>query len=362
MTTPNLDATQHQWVELLARFMFSIEYQKGDDNAATNALSQVTWKLNTETMMSILYGVTMGTTERPDAHDPAVAKADEEMHKPVQETVILAWAAHVDLHVTDWVTAQQEDPILKTAIEWISGQKVQDLKHLLGDDTNTEEGKTILQEWKNLTLYQGGLYHCHTPTGKLEEVLQFIVPKAHWVTAMNGCHHNAGHQGQQQTLCLLHDQILWSRMATQMQKVISSCKQCLQHDGTHAKASVQPIIITASLELLYVDFTSIETMMELDQPPNVVNVLAFATTLWNTLWQMWLLIRLQKLLLSFCGKVISWSLDPQPSTWVTEESTLRATSSESSVSLWEYGRLGLHLTILKPMNKWNKLTKCWCTW
>ena len=28
ITTPNLDATQHQWVELLARFMFSIEYQK----------------------------------------------------------------------------------------------------------------------------------------------------------------------------------------------------------------------------------------------------------------------------------------------------------------------------------------------
>ena len=28
MTTPNLDATQHQWVESLAKFMFSIEYQK----------------------------------------------------------------------------------------------------------------------------------------------------------------------------------------------------------------------------------------------------------------------------------------------------------------------------------------------
>ena len=51
---------------------------------------------------------------------------------------------HVDLDVTDWVTAQQEDPTLKNVIKWISGQKVQDLKHLLGDDTDTEEGKTIL--------------------------------------------------------------------------------------------------------------------------------------------------------------------------------------------------------------------------
>ena len=71
-------------------------------------------------------------------------------------------------------------------IEWISGQKVQDLKHLLGDDANTEEGKTILQEQKKLMLYQGTLYHCHIPAVKLEEVLQFIVPKAHWVAVMNG--------------------------------------------------------------------------------------------------------------------------------------------------------------------------------
>ena len=42
-----------------------------------------------------------------------------------------------------------------------------------------KEGKTISQEWKKLTLYQGALYHHHTPAGKLEKVLQFVVPKAH---------------------------------------------------------------------------------------------------------------------------------------------------------------------------------------
>ena len=85
-------------------------------------------------------------TERADTQDPVVAKADEAIHRPVQENVILARAtqAHTNLHVTDWVTAQQEDPILTTVIEWIPNWKVQDLKHQLGGDTNTEEGKTIL--------------------------------------------------------------------------------------------------------------------------------------------------------------------------------------------------------------------------
>ena len=83
MTTPNLDATQHHWVESLARFTFSIEYQKAWDNAATATLSQVTLKLDAETMKSILDGVTMEMMERADAQDLAVAEADEEIHKPV---------------------------------------------------------------------------------------------------------------------------------------------------------------------------------------------------------------------------------------------------------------------------------------
>ena len=46
----------------------------------------------------------MGMTNKADAQDPAVAMVDEDIHKPVQETAVLARAAqtHVDLHVTDW--------------------------------------------------------------------------------------------------------------------------------------------------------------------------------------------------------------------------------------------------------------------
>ena len=102
-----------------------------------------------------------------------------------------------------------------------------------------------------------------------------MVPKAHQVAAINGCHWDAGHQGQQWTLHLLHNQFWWPGMAAQMQKAISNCKWCIQHEGTHAKAPMWPIIVTAPLELLHIDFTSIETTMELDQPPNMVNVLVF---------------------------------------------------------------------------------------
>ena len=277
MTTPNLDATQHCWVKSLVGFTFSTKYQKGWVSAAADTLRQVTSKLDVETVKSILNGVTMGTTGRVHAHDPVVAEADEEIHKQVQKTVVQATATHihVNLHGTDWVATQQEDLILKTVIEWISNWKVQDLKHLLGDDTNMEEGKAILWEWKILMLYQEALYYCHTLAGKLEEVMWFVVPTVHRVAAMNGCHQDAGHQGQLQTLYLLQDQLWWSSIATQMQKVISNCKWCVQDEGTHVKVPMQPIIAAAPLELLHIDFTSIEMTMELDQPPNVVSILVF---------------------------------------------------------------------------------------
>ena len=95
----------------------------------------------------------------------------------------------------DWVAVQQEDPILKIVMEWISNHEVQDLKHLFGDHAAMEEGMVILREWKKFTLHQGACYHCHTLAKELEDVMQFIVLMAHRVVAMNGCHREAGHQG-----------------------------------------------------------------------------------------------------------------------------------------------------------------------
>ena len=61
--------------------------------------------------------------------------------------------------------------------------------------------------------------------------MQFVVPVAHRVVAMNRCHKDVGHQGQRQTVSLLQDQFWWPGMAMQMQKAISGCERCIQHEG-----------------------------------------------------------------------------------------------------------------------------------
>ena len=67
----------------------------------------------------------------------------------------------------------------------------------------------------------------------------------------------------------------WLRVANQMQQSIKSCVHCLQHEGNLSKVPLHPIVATAPMDILHVDFTSIETTLELNRPPKVTNVLVF---------------------------------------------------------------------------------------
>ena len=83
MTTPNLDATGHQWVSVLAKYDFQLEYQKGRDNAVADALSQVTTPLGPEAVQAVLNGATMGASQRVEGKNPAIIEGDQQMKKEV---------------------------------------------------------------------------------------------------------------------------------------------------------------------------------------------------------------------------------------------------------------------------------------
>ena len=64
-------------------------------------------------------------------------------------------------------------------------------------------------------------------------------------------------------------------MAKQMRQTIRACTCCLQYEGGFPKAPLCPIVATAPLDLLHVDFTSIQTTLEPNQSPRVANILVF---------------------------------------------------------------------------------------
>ena len=114
MTTPNLDATGHQWVSALAKYNFWLEYQKGQDNAVADALSQVTTCLEPETVQTILDGATMDTFQRVERENPAIIKSDQQLEQEVQVTT---GQVLVEMHVTNWAAAQKEDPKLDAVLQ-----------------------------------------------------------------------------------------------------------------------------------------------------------------------------------------------------------------------------------------------------
>ena len=70
----------------LAKYNFSLEYQKGQDNAVVDALSQITTRLGLEAMQAILDEATIGASQRAEGEDPAVIKGDQQMEKEVWVT------------------------------------------------------------------------------------------------------------------------------------------------------------------------------------------------------------------------------------------------------------------------------------
>ena len=60
MMTPSLDATGHQWVGALVWFNFELEYHKECNKTVVDVLSQVTTRLELDTVRSILDGITLG--------------------------------------------------------------------------------------------------------------------------------------------------------------------------------------------------------------------------------------------------------------------------------------------------------------
>ena len=133
----------------------------------------------------------------------------------------------------------------------------------------------VWRSHQNVTTLQDTLYLCSMPKGENEDLLLFVVPKMHQTAALNRCHWDAGHQGHDHTLSLLQECFWWPRMAKQMRQAIRACNCCLQYEGGTPKAPLCPIVATTPLDLLHIDFTSIETMVQLNQSPRVTNVSIF---------------------------------------------------------------------------------------
>ena len=138
--------------------------------------------------------------------------------------------------------------MLSIVLNWLKAQKKTDLKALLAEHASSKEGKLLLCNWQNIMVHQGALYLHSMPKVETEDLLLFVVHKAHWVTTLNRCHQDAGHQGHDHTLSLLWECFCWLGMTNQMPQFIKSCVCCLQHEGNVSKVPLHLIVATTPLD------------------------------------------------------------------------------------------------------------------
>ena len=102
-----------------------------------DVLSWVTTHLNPDMVRLITNGITLGAVQQEEIHDPTVVEGD---HNLEQEVHVAAGCMLVQMHVTDLVEAQREDPVLSAILDWLEAQKKTELKTLLGGHASSEEG------------------------------------------------------------------------------------------------------------------------------------------------------------------------------------------------------------------------------
>ena len=139
-------------------------------------------------------------------------------------------------------------------------------------EAESEQGRMLFCIGNSLVLNKGLMYVSTIPKGETEGVLAFV-PVGQRRMALNSVHRDVGHQGQQRTLALTQERFWWPMMAKDCHALVRGCPHCRAFKGEVPKALLCPIRAYAPLELVHLDYTSIESTMELNKPPVVRNVL-----------------------------------------------------------------------------------------
>ena len=276
LTIPNLDATGHCWVGVLASFEFELEYQKGSENGVADALNHIPIRHDHRTVKSLMEGAVMGTPSRCEAQ---VSDALRKEHEWLGDEARLQAMKLAPMHMVDWAESQDSDPMLATCKKWlrmrkeIPSPKRDTLLHELLGWHMEGKGHVLFRVRNSLILNKDLLYLNMTPKGEAEGVVAFVVPMDQHHVTLNGIHRDAGHQGQARTLALTQERFWWPTLVEDCKSMIRGCQHCHAFEGSIPKALLCPIRAYTPLELMHVDFTSIEMDMELNKPPGVKNVL-----------------------------------------------------------------------------------------
>ena len=260
LTSAKLDACGQRWVAKLANYNFTIKYKCGLSNVEADALSRISWPdvltdnedldvdldcMDTHVVNAILTGSTSKSS---------LIESVSCSFKIIPPELSLDSDSSSNIN---WMKEQRADPNLTVIIKLIESGQLQKRKLHVKD---SPEVKSLLRIRKSLKLVKGILYRkTYTDNSSSKRILwQLIVPKAYRSRALAGCHDDVAHQGRMRTISLLRERFFWPGMQSEAIQHVLKCTRCLRRKTPSHVAPLQPIHITQPLELVHMDYLSLE--------------------------------------------------------------------------------------------------------
>ena len=256
LTSTKLDASGQRWIAALANYNFSLHYRSGKTNVEADALSRIP---NTEGEMSIDWDVI-----RAIANAMQIGEFSGLNENPNLVICKSATPTPRKFSNEDWMREQKQDPKIGQFLLMLKGKKVE--LESISDDVN------IMKRKKGRYILRNGLLYKKCVSNNRETgYLQFVLPQVFCKQALEACHDEVGHLGIERTTSLLKDRFYWPKMESDIEEYVKTCPRCLKFKAIPEKAELNIINVTRPLELVHIDFLTIEAPRK-DKDVNILVV------------------------------------------------------------------------------------------
>ena len=256
LTSAKLDATGQRWIAALANYNFSLHYKSGKTNIEADALSRISNRkeevhIDKDAIRAIANAIQIGEfSELNENPNLIICKGATPTPKKFSNE--------------DWVREQNQDPDIGWFIQLLKGNKVE--PEFLTDDVN------IMKRKKGRYILRNGLLYKKCVSNNRETgYLQFVLPKPFRKQALEACHDEVGHLGIEKTTSLLKDIFYWPGMGDDIEEYVKTCLRCLKFKAIPERAELNIIDVTRPLELVHIDFLTIEAPKK-DKDVNILVV------------------------------------------------------------------------------------------
>ncbi|XP_048240817.1 uncharacterized protein LOC124120015 [Haliotis rufescens] len=115
---------------------------------------------------------------------------------------------------------------------------------------------TLLKSFQHFQLKRGVLYRVIKTEGEDQE--QLVLPTRCRSAVLRSLHDNVGHPGRDRTLSLIKDRFYWPGMTKDVETHVQQCVPCLRHKTPTGRAPLVSIETSQPLELVCMDFLTLE--------------------------------------------------------------------------------------------------------